>query len=155
MGHNFRHRRSVVEMCLEFPWKLWWMFKKKCEPTNPTRATVIAGRASSQVPNEVKPCEPHFVFEPFVETRHWERTHTLSIRISNESRFEESYEWLILESCRFFSISPLQLTSLKSQVDRWEPRRKERASTDNCKRPRAIASTMVGSGPYKLGTTHW
>ena len=67
-------------------------------------------------PNGGDPCEWYFVFEPLVETRHWKRIRALDIQFRDFKDSALSGKGRVRLASgrrRFFSLPPLQLTSLK------------------------------------------
>ena len=107
-------RRSFVKMCLERSRSVPLEVMVKVDVSVPIHqlCTCKEDDHSRLVPNEDKPCEWHFVFEPLAETRHLERIRTLHICFSNGIHFEASHKPLGLRSCRFFKFSSVQITSL-------------------------------------------
>ena len=110
-------RRSFVEMCLErsLPAPLEVTVdaseKGQCHP----RCTCDADLRERLLPNETGPCDLHFVFEALVESRHSKRIRMLNIHFGEPDtslRSIRSNVELALGSCRFFTLSLLQLTSL-------------------------------------------
>ena len=64
-------------------------------------------------PNNINPCERHFVFESLAETGHSTRIHTLNIRLSYAMDPSQNQVILKLGSCQFFKLPPFQLVNLK------------------------------------------
>ena len=84
MGHSFAtpsDRRSFVEMCLERSCRVPLRVAMDTRDPGKIHPSCTCNRdgMSRFVPNEVNPCEWHFVFESLVETRHLERIRTLDI----------------------------------------------------------------------------
>ena len=108
-------RRSFVEICLErsgsVPLEVTmdvydgWRTYPSC--------TCEKDAQSRLNPNEVDPCEWHFVFESFAGPRHWKRIRTLNIFLSHATEVIGEHVTLALGGCRFFHLPPLQIVNLE------------------------------------------
>ena len=74
--------------------------------------TCDKGRRKRLLPNESNPCEWHFQFEPLAEIKHSDRIHVLNISFENDWPPSEERTWFALGSCRFFTSTFPQLTTL-------------------------------------------
>lgn len=117
-------RRSFVETCLErsYPISLEVAVDALSHGKVHPSCTCNKDERSRLVPNEVKPCEWHFAFETLAEKRHSERIRALNIQFKDIFAPDEEQVSLALETCQFFSLSSLPLTSLN-----WTDWRGERA----------------------------
>ena len=110
-----KDHRSFVDMCLErsYPMPLEVTVDVYVRGPSYPSCTCDEDKESAFVPNDIKPCERHFVFESLAEKRHWERVHTLKIVFyTREDVCSRKQHSLALKSCRFLGIPSLQLTSL-------------------------------------------
>ncbi|KAF9647975.1 hypothetical protein BDM02DRAFT_3116147 [Thelephora ganbajun] len=106
-------RRSFVEMWLErsYPVPLEVIVTVSAKERHYLLCTCGKDGWWRLVPNEVNPCEWHFAFESLAQTKHLERIRMLNIHIAYVPRGEPMR--LALESCQFFNLPPLQLTSFE------------------------------------------
>ena len=108
-------RRSFVDICLERSHPVPLEVTLSAHNKGPAHSSCTCDKDHQLrlVPNEIKPCEWHFVFESLAETRNSNRMHTLDLILDIGYSSAEKPVPLALESCRFFNIPSLQLTSLK------------------------------------------
>ena len=113
-------RRDFVEMCLERsrPFTLDVTVNASEQGRNYPGCTCDRDMRGRLLPNEGSPCQWHFTFESLATLEHSKRIRALNIDfrppkppINMSSRRVES-AWLALGSCRFFTFSFPQLTSL-------------------------------------------
>lgn len=105
----------MVEMCLErsHPASLEVTLDAQNRALAQSSCTCDKDGQSRLVPNRVKPCEWHFVFESLTKPEHSGRIQTLKIRyFDSELVYCGLAVSLALKSCRFFELPHLQLTSL-------------------------------------------
>ena len=106
-------RRSFVEICLERSGSAPLdVTMDVCDGYKPhPLCTCDKDKRSRITPNEVNPCEWHFLYESFAETRHSKRIRTLNIRLVDNLPDTER-AMLALGYCRFFNLPPLELVTL-------------------------------------------
>ena len=110
-----KDRRSFVEMCLErsFPASLEVTVHVHSHGRNRPSCSCNTDNRTRVVPNEISPCNWHFVFESLVETRHSTRIRSLIIRFSlDRYRNPKKQVKLALGCSQFFDMPSFQLTSL-------------------------------------------
>ena len=108
-------RRGFVEACLEKSRLVLLKVEVDAYDQGPVYSlcTCDKDQRPRLIPNEIYPCEQHFVFESLTKTEHWKRIETLKIRCGRADPFDENQVQLALESCRFFNLPPPQLANLK------------------------------------------
>ena len=106
-------RRSFVEICLERSGSApLEVTMDVCDGYKPhPLCTCNKDKRSRITPNEINPCEWHWVYESFAETRHSKRIRTLNIRLVDNLPDTER-AMLALGYCRFFNLPPLELVTL-------------------------------------------
>lgn len=99
-------RRGFVEACLEKSRLVLLKVEVDAYDQGPVYSlcTCDKDQRPRLIPNEIYPCEQHFVFESLTKTEHWKRIETLKIRCGRADPFDEtkfSSPWKVVGSSTY------------------------------------------------------